>query len=295
MNENHIHENFPLTALLNRYSLGAISKKELEAQIYQFILDNYQQFHPYGWNKDDYMDYICSLYSRISAAIENYRDTGASFDAYINSLVRWCAKEYRAREADHYTAEYACWKARAQDDAACAEEETVYPEPKPGFDSVKNPRQILVLLLKSYHYMSPDFLERIAPALNMDAKKLGELVEALRKLRSEQEEEIRGLQERIHSQFYRCIIFEKKLKKAPANSGRHEDLQQCLVRGQKRLASMRERLAGMKAGASNRQVAEILESKKGTIDAHLAAIKAKRKQYDEGTAKELVPGSKLTV
>jgi DNA-binding CsgD family transcriptional regulator len=41
---------------------------------------------------------------------------------------------------------------------------------------------------------------------------------------------------------------------------------------------MRERLAGMKTGASNRQVAEILDSKKGTIDAHLAAVKAKWKQ-----------------
>jgi DNA-binding NarL/FixJ family response regulator len=43
----------------------------------------------------------------------------------------------------------------------------------------------------------------------------------------------------------------------------------------------------MKTGASNRQVAEILESKKGTIDAHLSAIKAKWKQYDDETGKEI--------
>ncbi|GHV77751.1 hypothetical protein AGMMS49942_25720 [Spirochaetia bacterium] len=279
MSVKKINESFPLTNLLNRYSLGNISKKDLEGHIYQFILDNDQQFHPYGWNRDDYMDYICWLYPRISAAIDNYRDTGASFDAYINSLVRWCSKEYRTREADHQTAEYACWKAKAQDDAACAEEEEVYPEPEPVFDAVNNPRQILVLLLKSYHYVSADFLERISPALNMDPKKLGELVEGLRKLRLDREEEIRGLQERIHSQFYRCIIFEKKLKKVAPNSGRYENLQRCLVRGQKRLASMRKRLTGMKTGASNRQVAEILDSKKGTIDAHLSAIKAKWTQF----------------
>ncbi|GHV80289.1 hypothetical protein AGMMS49944_20800 [Spirochaetia bacterium] len=281
MSDKKTYESFPLTKLLNRYSAGAISKKDLEGQIYKFILDNYQQFHPYGWNMDDYMDYICWLYPRISAAIENYRDTGASFDAYINSMVRWCSKEYRAREAEHQTAEYACWKARAQDDAACAEEEAVYLEPEPVFDAVNNPRQILVLLLKSYHYMSADFLERISPALNMDPKKLGELVEGLRKLRLEREEGIRLLQERIHSQFYRCIIFERKLMKVSPNSGRHETLERCLVRGRKRLVSMRERLAGMKTGASNRQVAEILESKKGTVDAHLAAVKAKWKQYDD--------------
>jgi hypothetical protein len=239
MIDKQTKESFPLTKLRDRYVLGTISKKELEGHIFKFILDNYQQFHPYGWNKEDYMDYICWLYPRISQGIENYRDTGSSFDAYINSMVRWCSKEYRAREADHQMTEYACWKAKAQDDAVCAEEDAVYLEPEPVFDSVSNPRQILVLLLKSYHYMSADFLERISPVLNMDPKKLGELVDGLRKLRLEREEKIRLLQERIHSQFYRCIIFEKKLKTVSPNSGRHEKLQRCLVRGRKRLASMR--------------------------------------------------------
>jgi hypothetical protein len=271
--------SLPLTKLLNRYSQGFINKKDLEGRIFKFILDNYQQFHPYGWNRDDYMDYLCWLYPRLRAAIDNYQETGSSFDAYITSLVRWGSKEYRTRETEHNVTEYACWKAKALDDAACHEEEDVYMEPEPVFDSVNNPRQVLVLLLKSYHYMSPDFLERISPAINVDKEKLGDLVEELRKLRLDREEEIRGFQERIHSQFYRCIIFEKKLKKTPPNSGRYEKLQRCLVRGRKRLESMRERLAGMKTLASNRQVAQILKSSKGTIDSHVAAIKAKGKQY----------------
>ncbi|MDR2740434.1 MAG: hypothetical protein LBB68_11475 [Treponema sp.] len=279
-------DSLPLTELLNRYSKGLISKKDLEGHIFKFILDNYQQFHPYGWNKEDYMDYLCWLYPRISRAIENYQDTGASFDAYINSLVHWGSKEYRALETDHHIAEYACWKAKALDDAACHEEGDAYSEPKPAFNSVSNPRQILVLLLKSYHYLSPDFLDRISPALNIDKEKLGQLIEGLRMLRLRREEEIRELQERIHSQFYRCIVFEKKLKLALPNSSRHEKMKRCLTRGQKRLESMRKRLAGMKTVASNRQVAQILESAKGTIDAHLYSIKAKGKKYEDKSVKE---------
>jgi hypothetical protein len=38
---------------------------------------------------------------------------------------------------------------------------------------------------------------------------------------------------------------------------------------------MRDRLAKMKTGASNRQVAQVLESAKGTIDAHLFTVKGK--------------------
>jgi hypothetical protein len=277
----------PLTQLLNRYSQGLISKKDLEGHIFKFILDNYQQFHPYGWNRDDYMDYLCWFYPRISRAIENYQDTGASFDAYINSLVRWGSREYRTREMDHHLAEYSCWKAKALDEAACCEEEDVYLEPEPAFGSVSNPRQVLVLLLKSYQYMSPDFLERISPALDIDKEKLRRMVEEIRKLRLEREEEIHALRERIHSQFYRCLVFEKKLRVSTPNSARHEKMARCLVRGRKRLASMRRRLGGMKAGASNRQVAQILESAKGTIDAHLFAVKGKGEPYDDESEEDV--------
>ena len=276
----------PLTTLRHRYSQGQISKKDLEGHIFQFILDNHQQFRPYGWDQEDYMDLLCWLYPRISAAIDKYQDTGASFDAYITSVVRWGAKEYRARETDHRIAEYTCWKARAQDDAACAEEEAVYleTEPEPAFDGVKNPRQVLAILLKSYSSVSDDFLERIAPALDMKVEKLREMVEALRKLRSRREEAISFLLEQIYSQFYRNMVYKRKIAKAVPGSGRQEKLQRCLERGEIRLERMRKRLAGMKTGASNRQVAEVLESKKGPIDAHVAAIKAKRKPVaPEGT------------
>jgi hypothetical protein len=268
-----MQEELPLTKLMHQHSLGLISRKDLEGHIFQFLLDNYQQLHPYGWSKDDYMDYVCAFYPRISSAIDNYRDQGATFDAYINSLVHWGSREHRTRETDHRLAEYACWKARALDEAAVHEEEDVYMEPEPAYGEVDNPRQILVLLLKSYHYMSPDFLERVSPALNIDKEKLAILVDELRKLRLRREEKIMELQERIHSQFYRCIVFQKKLKMLSPNSIRYEKMRQCLVRGQKRLAAMRRRMAGMKTQASNRQVAQILETSKGTVDAQLAAIK----------------------
>jgi hypothetical protein len=209
-----MRDNLPLSKLLTRYSLGLISKKELESHIFKFALDNCQEFRPYKWNDEEYMDFVCALYPRISRAIDNYQDTGASFDAYIASLVRWGIRERRSREADRHVVEYTCWEAKALDEAAVHEEEEVYSEPEPAFDKVSNPRQVLVLLLKSYQYMSPDLLERISPALDMDKEKLGELIDGLRKLRLEREERIKTFQERIYSQFYRCIVLEKKPRTA---------------------------------------------------------------------------------
>jgi hypothetical protein len=271
-----MRENLPLSKLLTRYSLGLISRKELEGHIFKFILDNSQEFRPYRWDNEAYMDFVCAFYPRISRAIDHYQDTGASFDAYIGSLVRWGIKETRTRETDRHIMEHACWEAKAQDEAAVHEEEDMYIEPEPAFDKVSNPRQVLVLLLKSYRYLSPDFLERISPALNIKKEKLGEMIDGLREIRLQREENIRALQERIYTQFYRCMVVEKKLRNAAPDSGRREKLRNRLLRGRKRLQSMRERLAGMKTGASNRQVAQVLESAKGTIDAHLFTVKGKQ-------------------
>jgi hypothetical protein len=275
-------ESTVLSKLLYRYFRGQISRKDLEGRIFQYIKDNYEHFRPYNFTHDDYMDYLCWLYPRMSRAIDHYHDQGASFDAYMNALVHWSIREYRTIETEHHIAEYACWKATALDEAAVSEEEPQYMESEPAFGSVSNPRQMLILLLKSYHYMSPDFLERAAPALGLTGEKLSQLIEQLRILRLSREEEIRALQERIYSQFYRCLIFEKKILASSPYSNRHERMKRRLSRARKRLNSMRKRLAGMKTGASNRQVAEILNAAKGTIDAQLHAVKGKYDKPDEG-------------
>jgi hypothetical protein len=264
---------------MTRYSLGLISRKELEGHVFKFVMDNHKEFRPYKWTEEDYRDFVCSFYPRLSKAIDNYRESGSSFDAYIGTLVRWGIKETRTRKMEHHIAEYACWEAKALDEAAVQEEEEMYSDPEPAFGEVINPRQVLVLLLKSYHYMSQDFLERISPALNMNTEKLRDLIDGLRDLRLRRDEDIRALQERIYTQFYRCIVYEKKLKGAVQDSARHALLQRRLILGRKRLKSMRARLAKMKTAASNRQVAQILETAKGTIDSHMSRFKARPERY----------------
>jgi hypothetical protein len=274
-----MRDNLPLSKLMTRYSLGLVSRKELEGRVFEFVMDNHKEFRPYKWTEEDYRDFVCSFYPRLSRAIDNYRETGSSFDAYISSMVRWGIRETRTRKMDRHIAEYACWEAKARDEAAVQETEEVYNEPEPAFGEVINPRQVLVLLLKSYRYMSQDFLERISPALNMDIEKIKDLIDGLRGLRLKREQDIRALQERIYTQFYRCIVFEKKLKSAVRDSARHETLRIRLIRGRKRLQSMRERLAKMKTAASNKQVAQILETAKGTVDSHMFNFKVKPRHY----------------
>lgn len=269
----------PLSELFDRYSRGTLERKEFEGLIFRNILNDFKQFHLFRWTREDWVDYLCWLYPRISRAIDNYRNQGSSFDSYIRSLVRWSAREYRSREADHLATEYACWSARARDLFACSQEPD-YAEPPPALKPVSNPRQVLVLLLKSYYFVSEDFIARAAPAIGIKKEKLGQLIEELRKQRMEREEEIRTLRERIYTQYYRCLTLEKRIDAAPEGSAHREKMKQCRERAVKRLAGMRRRLGSIRLDPSNRQVAEVLGVPKGTIDSNLYAVKAKRRTED---------------
>jgi hypothetical protein len=272
-------EYLPLNTLFEKYRSGILDKKQLEGQIFQFVLDNSKQFHLFQWKRDDCIDYLCWLYPRISKAIDKYKDMGTSFDAYIGSLVYYSSREYRFRETDHYISEYSWWAEKANE-LSVRNTEPDYPEQKRAYKPVSNPQQILILLLKSYHFVSDDLLSRIAPAIGIETEKLKSMVDELRVLRLDKEEQILGLKERIHCQFYRCISFERRMLAAPEGSMFHKKIQDRLNRARTRLVSMRKRLSIMRFDATNRQIAKVLGIPKGTVDSTLHAAKIKYKPKD---------------
>ena len=95
---------YPLNAYLEAYYQERLNKKELEGLIFEFILKHHKQFGLAKWRRDECLDYVCWLYPRLSKAIDTYQDAGASFDAYIGTIVRLSAREYRSREIDHHIA-----------------------------------------------------------------------------------------------------------------------------------------------------------------------------------------------
>jgi hypothetical protein len=269
----------PLNELLDQYRSGILGKRDLEGKLFQFVLKYPRRFHLRQKEQGELIDFLCWLYPRISRAIDNYRDTGATFDAYIGAMVFWSSREYSIRQRDCAIAEYAFWDAGSGDamvrspEPDYLDQDTEGQETRPG--PVSNPRQILVLLLKAYYFMSDDFISRIAPAVGLEKEKIKDLIDELRKLRLKREAEIHGLQQRIHYQFFRCIAFETRMNRAPPDSIYYQKMWSALGRARKRLESMRKRLKGFRFEASNRQIAEVLGIPKGTVDSNLHAAKEK--------------------
>jgi hypothetical protein len=268
-----------LNDLFRDYSGGILDRKQFEGLLFQYVMENHHRFQMYIRNQDDYNEFLSWLYPRMRRAIDSYRETGASFETYIGALMRWGVKEYHARRTHRHITEHSTWKLRTSELVVRDYEPEylgTYSPPK----IIRNPRQILFLLLKSYYFVSDDFIARAAPQVGMKQEKLLALVTKMRNLRARRDQEIRLLQERSYCQFYRCMAYERRLKAVTEDSACHKLLEIRLERARKRLVSIRRRLARTRREASNAQISEILGVPKGTIDSSFFALKKGIRRQD---------------
>ncbi|MDR1858081.1 MAG: hypothetical protein LBQ69_01275 [Treponema sp.] len=280
-----------LNDLYADFSAGLLGKKDLEEAVFKTISKNIRYLP--GLRRQDYEDYISWLYPRIRRAITAYRETGSSFESYIGAMVRLTAKEYRQRQMHDYTTEFTAWLTQLPGLFTCESEPEfdegppMVPETAPKELAMpKNPRQLLILVLKCCNYVSADFLERVSPVLGMEPKTLGEMIDCLRAQRAKREREICLLRERANCQFFRCILYERTLQFMSKDSAGAQRLKGRLERGRKRLAKIRKRLAKLRPDPSNHQIAEVLGIAKGTVDAALHALKAQDLKTRWGSAQE---------
>jgi DNA-directed RNA polymerase specialized sigma24 family protein len=268
-----------LNNLYQTYQEGNLGKRDFEGEMFRVLLENLPYFRLFDGDEEESIDYLCWLYPRLSRAIHNYRDNGAAFSTYISTLVRCSTKEYRSRQIDHYITEYAAWAAHTADLEAHspAPEYLKYEEEEgssrfQGIPLIKS-RQIILLILRSYFFISDDFLEKIAPFTGIKKEKIIEMIEKLRDIRSDRDEEIRQFRERIATQFYRCVTWEKRLKILFPGSAYYGKIQERLERAKKRLARMRRRFARFKVDATHRQIAEVMGLSAGTVSSSLFSLK----------------------
>jgi hypothetical protein len=280
-----MQKDLSLEVYYQQYVCGKLSKKELEGIIFRVILKNYKRFRLYSWSEGECIDYLCWLYPRISRTIDRYKSCGSSFDRYIRSLVRWSSKEYYAKESNQQLMESAYLDTTVTE-MEVSDPEPEYPEPEGDLNPVSNPRQILILLLKSYYHVSEDFIGRIAPVIGIEKEKLCLMIDMLRNRRYERDERIRLIRERLHSLYYRCIHFERRLLTLTEGSVEEIRIRRCLEKGRLRIRTLRERLKSIRLDATNRQVAEILGVPKGTVDSSLFAIKSREKISVPGAGKK---------
>jgi len=282
-------EQVSLNDLHLQFTRGEISRASFEGAIYKYLILNQEKTCISYWKKDEYEDFISWFYLRLKRAIDSYNDIGSSFEAFINKFIRISSKEYRIMITTQSITEYSAWSAIIPD-------LYVYEE-SPGYlnernekalnriliqhNKRNNSRRILALIIKCYNYVSDDFLEKAAPKLGIDSNVLKEMMDKIRKIRQKKDDAIYLMKERIYCQYYRCIVYEKKLSHLQDNTHASVKLKIRLEKARQRLDNMRKRLMKIRTDATNKQVAEAIGIKKGTVDSCLHKLKAKHENLAE--------------
>ncbi|MDR2717961.1 MAG: hypothetical protein LBB89_07855 [Treponema sp.] len=267
-----------LNELYVKYTSGLLKKEVFEVAIFRKIKKNMYHLGLAGWNSDERDDFISSLYPRINRAIDKYQETGSSFEIYINTLIRLSAKEYCAKAARSYVKETAAWLTQVSDMYA-AEDEAEYDEHLETEKAVKpaikprNPRQLLILILKCSNYVTEDFLGMVSPLLGIKPEALTAMIDRLKKQREKRITEVSQLRDRVSCQLYRCIFYQKQLQALTEDNIAAQRFRKRLEHGQIKLKRMRRRLARARLDPSNFQIAKLLGLSKGTVDTVLYNLK----------------------
>jgi len=274
---------YSLNELFIKFRENKIKRSELEGYIYYYFFYNQEKTFLCHWKRDEYEDYISWFYPRMRKAIDSYNDTGSSFEAFLHKFMRNSSKEYRVRITTQNVIEYSAWCAMVPELYAREETPEYFHEDDKNellnFISAQNTRKdtkrILALILKCYYYVSDDFIDRIADRTELDAKHLREMVNKMQKLRQKKDDAIFHMKERIYCQYYRCFVYEKRLLLIQENTAIYNKLKIRHEKAKQRLEKMRKRLSLIRTDATNRQVAEVIGVKKGTVDASLHKLREK--------------------
>jgi DNA-directed RNA polymerase specialized sigma24 family protein len=259
-----------------------INREELEGAIYQYLLKNQDKTGYFSlWSSEDYEDFLSTFYPRLKKSIKHYRDIGASFESYLGAIMHTSAKEYHLRKVVNSMTEYSAWSIQVPDLYVMEENPGYLHEIKESSLSkilkkdmkVRNPKQLLSLVLKCYYFVSDDFIDRFADYSGIGREKLKEMIDRLRKLRKEKEDKLYKMKESVYSQFYRCIVYEKRLEVTQENTTAYEIIKLKAEKAREKLEKMRSRILKIKSGPNNREIAEVIGVSKGAVDSNLSVLR----------------------
>jgi hypothetical protein len=269
-----MNQEVSLSLLYGQYMDKLLTKIELEDRIFRYLINNFNDFRLCNGNLETWHDYLSWLYPRLSRAIENYKDMGFSFGVYIKALIYKSYKSYKKRQAYRYATEHAIWQAKAEE-MLLHENEPEYFDTQslPPLARQINPKQILFLLLKSFCYIDDEILEQAAKTVGLKAHAIKKMVEELQMRRAKREKEVSELRSRLEAQYFRCVVYQKRLLYHTAGTDAYGQTKSRLEQAKKRYNRMKKRLKGMRRAASNRLIAEVMGIPKGTVDSGLSLLK----------------------
>jgi RNA polymerase sigma factor (sigma-70 family) len=279
--------------------------RQLSARIYR-----YPRHRP-GLDEDDCGEFYIYFYPRLIRTVENFREQGKPFEHYLNAVLRWQLQSYlRRKNRDKRSRALICRPAfwdqpgerRAAEDSPWDDVPGKVPpgekqaKEDPRFPGVHFPdvptaqapfpfmgpggvmktdsdrRRFLLMLLKNMQFLDARELEMGFSFCGYPADELAAITAKLKERLAGKEARLAFLRTRRNRAFFKLGLLEEELSVTP-EAAEKERLRACLVKTRATLRLAQQRLARTPRCPTNRDLAEVLDLPKGTVDTSLYWLK----------------------
>jgi len=240
--------------------------KILSPRIYNYPKSKYRS------SEDDCGEFYLYFYPRLLRTLSRFRDQGKPFDWYFNSVMRWHYREYCQRKLKSE----ARWELSR---SPCFWLLSDYAPPLLGatFQSDKfktarlkktDRKRILFLALKNARSLNDSMVPLVSRLTGVHEEKLIEMVEKLQEKLCTKEVRLHKLYLRRNRTFCRILALQRDLL-GQTDAGQRAETAVKLAGLQERLHSTQSKIRRVNLRPSNREIAELLEVPKGTVDTSL--------------------------
>ena len=274
--------------------LGEIVKR-LSLRIYNYPTGKHQA------SEDDCGDFYLFFYPRLLRTLSRFQDRGKPFEWYFNSVLHWHYKVYCSRKRQDQTRWAAArnvlfWElpeagSAVSTDAFCPDRrERIIPIDRFGSSREETcRRRILFLALKNARHLDDSAIGWISELTQIEEEQLVAMIERLRGNLYKRELRLHKLYGRQNRIFTKIILFQWDLL-WEVDPEIKADLALSLCELRTKLRSLQRKIRRVRLHPSNREIADLLQIPKGTIDTSLYWLRRQLQENKPREKPEQAPG-----
>ena len=284
------HEN----VLKNRHTKTGFDNlvEDISLHIYSVLKNHYKM------DDDERGDFFCTFYPKIPGLVKRYKNYGIPFDGYLKNSIRWNIKAYRSAESNNRSKQKASYKepfylVTPEKDFTeikktplhiCKEaNKALRLDTKEDLLSDTVKQRILYIYLIEENYLDERLKEGIIRITGYKKKWLDSCSDKLAKRVEKRMDRIRTIKNRRNNAFFKFHLLQEKISFAENEKGKKE-LREEISNLRKRICKMNITISKAPSRPTHKDIADILEIPRGSIDSGIHYIKTSFKDIDKKSA-----------
>jgi hypothetical protein len=254
--------------------------------------------YQYKMDDDERGDFFCIFYPKIPGLIKRFKYFGTSFDGYLNISVRWSIKAYRSKNSKHRSLQITSHRAPfylespindftiVENDLPTITETARAPLRLSKTENILSEtmkQRLLYLYLLESDYLDERLKEGIIKITGYKRKWLDICSDKLRKRTENRLIRIEKLKNSRNNAFFQFHLIQEKYNFA--ESQEEKEIFQIKINSlRKRIYKMNDEISKAPTRPTHRDLSDVLEVPKGSIDSGIYYIKTAFKGIDKLSA-----------